>query len=82
VLSQYAVRPSPQGNQRRYEALGPHFLNCPPAATARKLSINQRQMGSVRSGGFESRLISGCFGHDLKTVEGAQYRDESLAYLI
>jgi hypothetical protein len=39
-------------------------------------------VGSVRSGGFESRLIISCFGYDSKAVEGAQYRDESLAYLV
>jgi hypothetical protein len=41
VLSQHSVRASPQGNNHLYEALGLHFLNCPPAATARKLGINQ-----------------------------------------
>jgi hypothetical protein len=38
-------------------------------------------MRPLRAGRFESRLIVRCLGYDSKTIESAQYRDESLAHL-
>jgi len=81
VLSQHTVCASPKGHDDLNEALGLHALDCPPATTARKLGVDESQVGSLSSGGFDGRLVIGCFGYDSKSVEGAQHRDESLANL-